>query len=193
MAYSQGFVKNILCNVSEIFLQYPSTETSRVDIKSEEVGDEEDSSDARLIVETGISPPTSPGLSAVTIVDDSEASDADHIVLHGPNPLNVGQKRKAEEGEGQCKRLATDSSNDSIDIVQRFQKEMMTKYLQFQRESELRQLAWDQERWRMEQSMMERWRTERRAQDKEMFNMICSVMSDYTAAILEHKSNKASQ
>ena len=147
-------------------------------------------------METGISPPSSPDnrLSGVTIVGDTDPDDnVDHIVVPGHNPLNDGSnsKRKAEEEEVPCKRLAADSSNDSVAIVQRFQREMMTKYLQFQRESELRQLAWDQERWRMEQSLVERWRAERRAQDKEMFSMMCSVMTDFTAAILEHKSTSA--
>ena len=52
--------------------------------------------------------------------------------------------------------------------LQRFQSEMVDKFLSFQRESEVRFLAWEQERWRLEQTMLERWRAEQRNHDKEM-------------------------
>ena len=80
------------------------------------------------------------------------------------------------------------SSSSSAAIIHKFQKEMMEKYLQYQRESEVRFLAWEQERWRMEQQMIERWRGERRSHEKEMFTMFCGLLSDCSAALLD--SNK---
>ena len=68
--------------------------------------------------------------------------------------------------------------------LQRFQSEMVDKFLSFQRESEVRFLAWEQERWRLEQSLLERWRTERRGHEKEMFGLFCGLVSDCSAALL---------
>ena len=62
---------------------------------------------------------------------------------------------------------------------------MTEKFLQFQRESEVRLVAWEQEKWRLEQSLQERWRSERRAHEKEMFGMFCGLLSDCSTALLE--------
>ena len=59
---------------------------------------------------------------------------------------------------------------------------MVDKFLAAQRESEVRQLAWEQERWRLEQTMVEK----RRTHDKEMFSMFCSLVSETSSALLEH-------
>lgn len=71
--------------------------------------------------------------------------------------------------------------------LQRFQSEMVDKFLTFQRESEVRFLAWEQERWRLEQTMLERWRAEQRNHDKEMFTMFCSLLSQCSQTILDNK------
>ena len=84
--------------------------------------------------------------------------------------------RRREEGE--------ESSQSTAHIIQKFQREMTDKFLQFQRESEVRFLSWEQERWRLEQNLLERWRTERRGHEKEMFGLFCGLMSDCSAALL---------
>ena len=43
-----------------------------------------DASDARLVVEAGISPPVSPG-------GEEQEEEEDHIVVEGENPLQVGE------------------------------------------------------------------------------------------------------
>ena len=78
-----------------------------------------------------------------------------------------------------------DSEESTAQIVQKFQREMTERFLQFQRESEVRLVSWEQERWRLEQSLTERWRTERRAHEKEMFGLFCGLLSDCSTALLE--------
>ena len=78
------------------------------------------------------------------------------------------------------------TSQSTSQIVQKFQREMTERFLQFQRESEVRSLAWEQERWRLEQAMMEKMRAERRTHDKEMFTLFCSLVSETSSALLEH-------
>ena len=181
--------------------------------------DSEDLTDARLVVETGISPPTSPddgtGQDRVTLlgddpdIEEEEEEEPDHIVVDGENPLdNVSEttsvnnlrvkspyhininKRSLESNEAgvASKRPALGDGNvsDSVGIIQRFQREMVDRFLAAQRETEVRQLAWEQERWRLEQAMMEKMRAERRSHDKEMFSMFCSLVSETSSALLEH-------
>ena len=59
---------------------------------------------------------------------------------------------------------------------------MVARFLSFQRESEARLLAWEQERWRLEQQLQERWRAERRLHDKEMLSMFCSLVSSLSSS-----------
>ena len=78
-----------------------------------------------------------------------------------------------------------DAEESTAQIIQKFQREMTDRFLQFQRESEVRFLSWEQERWRLEQSLTERWRSERRAHEKEMFGLFCGLLSDCSMALLE--------
>ena len=185
----------------------------------DEEEDTEDTTDARLVVETGISPPTSPDDGAgqdriMLLADDhdneEEEEDADHIVVDGENPLdNISEttslnnlsvksphlinnkyKRSLESHEpGRTSKrpsLSEGGVSSTASIIQRFQREMVDKFLAAQRESEVRQLAWEQERWRLEQTMVEKMRSERRTHDKEMFSMFCSLVSETSSALLEH-------
>ena len=180
-----------------------------------------DSADARLVVETGISPPTSPddghdrvGVMIVGDGDDPE-DDADDpgvgdnplkittttsgAVLRVKSPTDINTKKRFLDSSDlndspTVKKQAihenqslNDETSSSAAIVHKFQREMMEKYLQYQRESEVRFLAWEQERWRMEQQMIERWRSERRSHEKEMFSMFCGLLSDCSAALLDNK------
>jgi len=180
---------------------------------NEDNEDSEDLTDARLVVETGISPPTSPddgtGQDRVTLLgydEEEEEEEPDHIVVDGENPLDNGSettsvsnlrvksphhinnKRSLESSEAggvSNKRPALEAS-DTVGMIQRFQREMVDKFLAAQRETEVRQLAWEQERWRLEQAMMEKMRVERRTHDKEMFTLFCSLVSETSSALLEN-------
>ena len=192
-------------------------------LKTEKIEEEEaeDLTDARLVVETGISPPTSPddgtGQDRVMLFgedqdNEDEDEEPDHIVVDGENPLDnvsettsvnnlrvksphhINNKRSLESNEAgiASKRPALGDASDSVGIIQRFQREMVDKFLSAQRESEVRQLAWEQERWRLEQAMMDKMRAERRSHDKEMFSMFCSIVSETSSALLEHtRSHKS--
>ena len=94
---------------------------------------------------------------------------------------------------GPSKRRHTSKESHSTSVtaeaLQKFQTEMVDRFLVFQRESEVRFLAWEQERWRMEQSLLERWRQEQRGHDKEMFSMFCNLLSQCSQTILENKNS----
>ena len=196
---------------------------SKLKMEKNEEEDAEDLTDARLVVETGISPPTSPddgtGQDRVMLFgedpdNEDEEEEPDHIVVDGENPLdnvsettsvnnlrvksphhiNINNKRSLESNEAgvASKRPAPGDVSDTVGIIQRFQREMVEKFLAAQRESEVRQLAWEQERWRLEQAMMDKVRAERRSHDKEMFSMFCSLVSETSSALLEHTRSQQS-
>jgi len=189
---------------------YPLPTTTKVepDAYPEEEETYEET-DARLVVETGISPPSSPAHrdpgNNIQLERESQGQDPleeetsvkNHLRVISPQDINSSSdtnKRPADpEIQSSAKRLrpiseeATNSS--TAESLQRFQTDMVDRFLAFQRESEVRFLAWEQERWRMEQSMLDRWRTEQRAHDKEMFSMFCNLLSQCSQAILENRNN----
>ena len=95
--------------------------------------------------------------------------------------FSVSPAKKFMSSNGETSQSSSQSTSQ---IVQKFQREMTERFLQFQRESEVRSLAWEQERWRLEQNLLERWRAERRAHEKEMFGLFCGLVSDCSAALL---------
>ena len=74
----------------------------------------------------------------------------------------------------------------TTEALQKFQADMAEKFMTFQRESEVRFLAWEQERWRVEQQMLERWRAEQRTHDKKMFSMFCNLLSQCTQTMMDN-------
>jgi len=177
-------------------LTQPGTEevtiVQKQKFKSEDIEESDtfDSADARLVVETGISPPTSPDdghdrIGVMIVGDDPEDDPDDPGVSDNPlmitttssgvlrvkSPTDINTKKRSldssdlNESDSSVKKQNTNvsqnenqdmSSSSSAAIIHKFQKEMMEKYLQYQRESEVRFLAWEQERWRMEQQMNQR-------------------------------------
>ena len=138
--------------------------------------------------------PDDPGVSDNPLMITTTSSGV--LRVKSPTDINT-KKRSLDSSDSSVKKQNTNvsqnenqdmSSSSSAAIIHKFQKEMMEKYLQYQRESEVRFLAWEQERWRMEQQMIERWRSERRSHEKEMFTMFCGLLSDCSAALLD--SNK---
>jgi len=86
-----------------------------------------------------------------------------------------------------CTSKESEGKPSTAEALQKFQAEMVDRFLVFQRESEARVLAWEQERWRMEQTLLERWRAEQRSHDKEMFSMFCNLLSQCSQTILDNR------
>ena len=167
-----------------------------------------DEADARLVVETGISPPSSPASRSATGGKEEEIEQAEeeeepnrsNLRVISPQDINsssevVGNKRNTvsqDESAGSVKRPRCTSKESegkpsTAEALQKFQAEMVDRFLVFQRESEARVLAWEQERWRMEQTLLERWRAEQRSHDKEMFSMFCNLLSQCSQTILDNR------
>jgi len=163
-----------------------------------------DEADARLVVETGISPPSSPAARSATGKEertdeaDEEEPNRSNLRVISPQDINseaIGNKRSTasqEESAGPIKRPRCTSKESEVkpstaEALQKFQAEMVDRFLVFQRESEARVLAWEQERWRMEQTLLERWRAEQRSHDKEMFSMFCNLLSQCSQTILDNR------
>lgn len=157
-----------------------------------------------MVVETGISPPSSPAARSATGKEerteeaDEEEPNRSNLRVISPQDINseaIGNKRSTasqEESAGPIKRPRCTSKESEVkpstaEALQKFQAEMVDRFLVFQRESEARVLAWEQERWRMEQTLLERWRAEQRSHDKEMFSMFCNLLSQCSQTILDNR------
>jgi len=101
--------------------------------------------------------------------------------------LNPGDEDNLEsQTDNPSSQVPSSSEMSTPEILQKFQREMMDRFLHFQRESEVRFLAWEQERWRMEQNLLDRWRNEQRNHEKEMFSMFCGLLSQCSQTILDN-------
>jgi hypothetical protein len=117
----------------------------------------------------------------------SEAGRCDRTRLAWPPPSpcrDPGGAKRARQGS----REYPEGRPGTAEVLQRFQSDMVERFLAFQRESEARQTAWEQERWRMEQTLQERWRQEQRNHDKEMFSMFCNLLSQCSQTILDNRN-----
>lgn len=188
---------------------YPLPTTAKMEPENWTMEDDDtyDEGDARLVVETGISPPSSPGSQQPALQGGEEGADPLEEEARGslrvisPQDINSntatgpGAKRPAEAQEetGPSKRRHTSKESHSTSVtaeaLQKFQTEMVDRFLSFQRESEARFLAWEQERWRMEQSLLERWRQEQRGHDKEMFSMFANLLAQCSQTILANRDS----
>jgi len=181
---------------------YPiSTTTAKAEAdgypeEEDSFGTNYDEADARLVVETGISPPSSPNSRSATGKEggtdrpDEEDPNRSNLRVISPQDINsnseaISNKRcpgSQEESVGPAKRSRCTSKESegkpsTAEALQKFQAEMVDRFLVFQRESEARVLAWEQERWRAEQ----------RSHDKEMFSMFCNLLSQCSQTILDNR------
>ena len=122
-------------------------------------------------------------------IESSSLCDTSKLNLISFDP-SIVQLHISGSPERKLRRRGDSEETSTAHIIQKMQREMTEKFLQYQRESEVRFLAWEQERWRLEQSLTERWRNERRAHEKEMFGMFCGLLTDCTAALLERERTK---
>eukprot|EP00096_Caligus_rogercresseyi_P006482 TRINITY_DN2294_c0_g1_i1.p1 TRINITY_DN2294_c0_g1~~TRINITY_DN2294_c0_g1_i1.p1 ORF type:complete len:322 (-),score=131.11 TRINITY_DN2294_c0_g1_i1:158-1123(-) len=67
-------------------------------------------------------------------------------------------------------------------FIENFNKDMMEQFMDQQRKSQSSFLRWEQERFRLEQQAMERWRQEARDHEKQLFGMFCHVMTQCNSA-----------
>ena len=100
----------------------------------------------------------------------------------GSQEESVGPAKRSR-----CTSKESEGKPSTAEALQKFQAEMVDRFLVFQRESEARVLAWEQERCRIEQTLLERWRAEQRSHDKEMFSMFCNLLSQCSQTILDNR------
>jgi len=158
--------------------------TPSLKLEDDELPEDNTLDEADLIIET--SPPTSPPPTHPPI-----------LRVMSPGDINSGNNKRRSQNEsesGPTKKplianpteVSNSPQSSTSVVLQKFQKEMMDKFLQFQREAEERFLSWEQERWRMEQNMLNRWRNEQRTHEKEMFLMFSSSLAQCSQSVLDN-------
>jgi len=205
-AVKRGAPTPIGAGLHQSIANIAKTEADSYPEEEDSFGANYDETDARLVVETGISPPSSPasrsasGKEERTDQLDEEELSRNNLRVISPQDINsnseaVSTKRRSssqEEISGPVKRPRCTSKESegkpsTAEALQKFQAEMVDRFLAFQRESEVRLLAWEQERWRMEQTLLERCRAEQRSHEKEMFSMFCNLLSQCSQTILDNR------
>ena len=72
---------------------------------------------------------------------------------------------------------------DGYRFIEKFNRDMMDQFLDYQRRVAASQIRWEQERYRQEQLAIEQWRQETREHEKQMFSIFCGALSQCNAAL----------
>jgi hypothetical protein len=100
--------------------------------------------------------------------------------LHNSGP--VAKKVKKETLEDVTK-LLDGSMLDGYKFIEKFNRDMMDQFMEYQRRFSSSYLNWEQERFRQEQRAVEQWRQEAREHEKQMFGVFCSTVSHCNSAL----------
>jgi len=92
-------------------------------------------------------------------------------------------KKKKKESLDDLKPLLNGSMLDGYKYMEKFNREMMDQFMEFQKRYNTSYVRWEQERLRQEQLALEQWRQEAREHEKQMFGMFCSTISHCNAAL----------
>jgi len=131
-----------------------------------------------------VSPPSTPLSSGVRLVHhgQDEPSSAD--------PGSIRKRRKmasltssSNSQYGDLSELLTGSTLDGYRFIEKFNRDMMDQFMDYQRRVAASQTRWEQERYRQEQLAIEQWRSEAREHERQMFNIFCGALSHCNAAL----------
>lgn len=132
--------------------------------------------------EESVSPPTTPVPSqSIKII-----SSADTQSLDGGEPESKRSRLEEVISSNGLSHTATDDldlNSDGYKYIEKFNRDMMDQFLEFQRRSQASFIRWEQERVRQEHLALERWRQEARDHEKQLFGMFCHAMAQCNAAL----------
>ncbi len=130
-----------------------------------------------------VSPPSTPLSSGIRLLPDVDREDPDQQLS---SSSGCGKKRrKLSNGSQYCdfSGLLTGSPVDGYRFIEKFNRDMMDQFLDYQRRVAASQIRWEQERYRQEQLAIEQWRQEARDHEKQMFSIFCGALSQCNAAL----------
>lgn len=139
-----------------------------------------------------VSPPSTPLSSGIRLIPDVDRDDPDHggqANGNGPSGVvgSLKKRRKLSNDSssqyGDFSGLLTGSLLDGYRFIEKFNRDMMDQFLDYQRRVAASQIRWEQERYRQEQLATEHWRQETREHEKQMFTIFCGVLSQCNSAL----------
>lgn len=137
--------------------------------KIENTHDEEDADDP-------VSPPMTP---IGSLMVESSTKRRSSSLIGGAT--SSSKKRRIVNAKGM--ESVRKEIQDGYKFIERFNRDMMEQFMEQQQKSQSNFLRWEQERFRMEQQSMERWRQEARDHEKQLFGMFCHVMTQCNSAL----------
>lgn len=156
-----------------LFWIYSKTEKSDFGAKIQIAGD-------HLVIDDAesVSPPSTPLSSGVRLIPDSSMVE--------DSESSSKKRRKLSNSSQYCDfsgLLTGGSFLDGYRFIEKFNRDMMDQFLDYQRRVAASQIRWEQERYRQEQLAIEQWRQESREHEKQMFGIFCGVLSQCNAAL----------
>lgn len=140
-----------------------------------------------------MSPPSTPLSNGIRLISDVDREDHEHggpsTVSNNSNASGGGLKKRRKLSNdsssqyGDFSGLLTGSLLDGYRFIEKFNRDMMDQFLDYQRRVAASQIRWEQERYRQEQLATEHWRQETREHEKQMFTIFCGVLSQCNSAL----------
>jgi len=94
----------------------------------------------------------------------------------------VAKKAKKESLDDYSK-LLDGTMLDGYKYIEKFNRDMMDQFMEFQKRYTSSYVKWEQERFRQEQLALEQWRDEAREHEKQMFGVFCKAISHCNTAL----------
>ena len=114
--------------------------------------------------------------------DDEDSGDSQEVDLAEP----VAKKQKKETIEDYTKLLRSSSMLDGYKYIEKFNRDMMDQFMEYQRRHTSSYIKWEQERYRQEQLALEKWKSESREHEKQMFGVFCSTIVSFQCITCIH-------
>ena len=97
-----------------------------------------------------VSPPSTPLSSGIRLIPNSEVSDSLNGLEDGQRPAKR-QKKSMTHSNQDFNGILTGSVLDGYRFIEKFNRDMMDQFLDYQRRVAASQIRWEQERYRQEQ------------------------------------------
>lgn len=91
--------------------------------------------------------------------------------------------KKEEEETTDFNQLLSGNLDDGHKYLEKFNKDMMDQFMEYQKRYSDSYVKWKQERYRQEQKALEQWHKESREHEKQMLGVFCSTVAHCNSAL----------
>lgn len=120
-------------------------------------------------------------LKASTVEDDVVPIESPEVIIE--EPVAKKAKKDASSSIEDFNQLLDGNLEDGHKYLEKFNKDMMDQFMEYQKRYSDGYVKWKQERYRAEQKALEEWHKEAREHEKQMLGVFCSTVAHCNNAL----------